>query len=63
MFLKIALHRYCDEFNFRWDERKATDGKGRLRQLKEVKESGWFIAGTYNGKESSDLWRQSESLG
>ena len=21
------LHRYCDEFSFRWDHRKTTDGQ------------------------------------
>jgi hypothetical protein len=22
---KVHLHRYCDEFSFRWNERKVTD--------------------------------------
>jgi transposase-like protein len=28
------LHRYCDEFSFRWDERKTTDGERTVAAIK-----------------------------
>ena len=28
------LHRYCDEFSFRWDERKVTDGERTVEAIK-----------------------------
>ena len=28
------LHRYCDEFSFRWDERKVTDGERTVAAIK-----------------------------
>ncbi|MGA2518543.1 MAG: IS1595 family transposase [Thermodesulfobacteriota bacterium] len=31
---KKHLHRYCDEFNFRWDERKTTDGERAVAAIK-----------------------------
>jgi transposase-like protein len=31
---KKHLHRYCDEFNFRWDERKTTDGERTVAAIK-----------------------------
>ena len=31
---KKHLHRYCDEFNFRWDERKITDGERAVAAIK-----------------------------
>ncbi len=31
---KKHLHRYCDEFNFRWDERKVTDGERAVVAIK-----------------------------
>jgi hypothetical protein len=30
---KTHLHRYCDEFSFRWNERKATDGDRTVKAL------------------------------
>lgn len=31
---KKHLHRYCDEFSFRWNYRKATDGERTLAALR-----------------------------
>ncbi len=31
---KKHLHRYCDEFSFRWDERKVTDGQRATEAIK-----------------------------
>jgi len=31
---KTHLHRYCDEFSFRWDERKVTDGQRTVEAIK-----------------------------
>jgi len=31
---KTHLHRYCDEFSFRWDNRKITDGERTVEALK-----------------------------
>lgn len=31
---KTHLHRYCDEFSFRWDERKVTDGERTVAAIK-----------------------------
>ncbi len=31
---KTHLHRYCDEFSFRWDERKVTDGERAVSAIK-----------------------------
>ena len=31
---KKHLHRYCDEFNFRWDERKTTDGERAVAAIR-----------------------------
>ena len=31
---KTHLHRYCDEFSFRWDERKVTDGKRTVQAIR-----------------------------
>jgi transposase-like protein len=31
---KKHLHRYCDEFNFRWGERKVTDGERTVEAIK-----------------------------
>jgi transposase-like protein len=31
---KTHLHRYCDEFSFRWDERKVTDGERTVEAIK-----------------------------
>ena len=31
---KTHLHRYCDEFSFRWDERKTTDGERAVEAIK-----------------------------
>ena len=31
---KTHLHRYCDEFSFRWDERKTTDGERTVEAIK-----------------------------
>ena len=31
---KTHLHRYCDEFSFRWDERKITDGERAVEAIK-----------------------------
>ena len=31
---KQHLHRYCDEFSFRWDERKVTDGQRTVEAIK-----------------------------
>jgi hypothetical protein len=33
---KEHLHRYCDEFAFRWNGRKLTDVARRERALKQV---------------------------
>lgn len=30
---KTHLHRYCDEFNFRWNERKTTDSERTFKAL------------------------------
>ena len=30
---KTHLHRYCDEFSFRWNERKVTDGERTVKAL------------------------------
>jgi transposase-like protein len=30
---KTHLHRYCDEFSFRWNERKVTDGERTLKAI------------------------------
>ena len=30
------LHRYCDEFGFRWDFRKVTDGERMIEGLKRT---------------------------
>lgn len=30
---KIHLHRYCDEFSFRWNERKVTDGERTVKAI------------------------------
>jgi len=30
---KTHLHRYCDEFSFRWNERKVTDGERTIKAL------------------------------
>jgi transposase-like protein len=35
---KKHLHRYCDEFSFRWEHRKATDGERTVRAI--AKSSG-----------------------
>lgn len=34
---KRHLHRYCDEFGFRWDYRKTTDGERMVEAIKGVK--------------------------
>jgi hypothetical protein len=31
---KTHLPRYCDEFSFRWDERKVTDGQRTVEAIK-----------------------------
>lgn len=31
---KTHLHRYCDEFSFRWDERKVTDGERAVEAIR-----------------------------
>jgi transposase-like protein len=31
---KKHLHRYCDEFGFRWDHRKVTDGERMVAAIK-----------------------------
>jgi len=31
---KQHLHRYCDEFGFRWDHRKATDGERTVAAIR-----------------------------
>jgi transposase-like protein len=31
---KTHLHRYCDEFSFRWDGRKVTDGERTVEAIK-----------------------------
>jgi transposase-like protein len=31
---KTHLHRYCDEFSFRWDERKVTDGERTVEAIR-----------------------------
>jgi len=31
---KQHLHRYCDEFGFRWDHRKVTDGKRTVAAIR-----------------------------
>jgi transposase-like protein len=31
---KTHLHRYCDEFSFRWDERKVTDGSRTVEAIR-----------------------------
>jgi len=31
---KTHLHRHCDEFSFRWDERKVTDGERAVSAIK-----------------------------
>ena len=31
---KTHLHRYCNEFSFRWDERKVTDGERTVEAIK-----------------------------
>jgi hypothetical protein len=31
---KTHLHRYCDEFSFRWDERKVTNGQRTVEAIK-----------------------------
>jgi transposase-like protein len=31
---KTHLHRYCDEFSFRWDERRVTDGERTVEAIK-----------------------------
>ncbi len=33
---KTHLHRYCDEFSFRWDERKVTDGERTVEAIKRA---------------------------
>ncbi len=33
---KTHLHRYCDEFGFRWDHRKATDGERTVAAIRGV---------------------------
>ncbi len=33
---KRHLHRYCDEFGFRWDYRKATDGERTVAAIKQA---------------------------
>jgi transposase-like protein len=33
---KKHLHRYCDEFSFRWNGRKITDAERRERAMKQV---------------------------
>ena len=30
---KTHLHRYCDEFSFRWNERKATDAERTVKAI------------------------------
>ena len=30
---KEHLHRYCDEFSFRWNERKVTDGELKVKAI------------------------------
>lgn len=34
---KTHLHRYCDEFSFRWDERKVNDGQRTVDAIKGAK--------------------------
>jgi hypothetical protein len=34
---KHHLHRYCDEFQFRWNRRKSTDGERMLDAIQGVK--------------------------
>ena len=34
---KKHLHRYCDEFSFRWDHRRVTDGERMTAAIKGVK--------------------------
>ena len=31
---KTRLHRYCDEFSFRWDQRKVSDGERTVSAIK-----------------------------
>jgi hypothetical protein len=31
---KRHLHRYCDEFGFRWDHRKSTDGERMVAAIR-----------------------------
>jgi hypothetical protein len=33
---KQHLHRYCDEFGFRWDHRKATDGERTVAAIRQA---------------------------
>jgi ISXO2-like transposase domain len=34
---KKHLHRYCDEFTFRWDHRKVTDGEHMVAVIRAAK--------------------------
>jgi hypothetical protein len=36
-FSKQHLHRYCDEFTFRWDYRKVTDGERMVAVIRAAK--------------------------
>jgi len=33
---KHHLHRYCDEFGFRWDHRKVTDGERTVAAIRQT---------------------------
>lgn len=33
---KQHLHRYCDEFGFRWDHRKVTDGERTVTAIRQA---------------------------
>ena len=34
---KTHLHRYCDEFGFRWDHRSATDGERTVAAIRRAR--------------------------
>jgi hypothetical protein len=35
---KAHLHRYCDEFGFRWDHRNVTDGERTVAAIQQAED-------------------------
>jgi transposase-like protein len=44
---KTHLHRYCNEFSFRWDERKVTDGERTVEAIKGAEGKRLTYKGTH----------------